>query len=281
MLALFLLAASVYEAPGPPQPKNRIDELVFANLQRLGIQPAALSSDAVFLRRAYLDLTGTLPTVEEARKFLADPNRPQLIDNLLQREEFADYWANKWSDALRIKAEFPINLWPNAAQAYHHWLRSAISENKPYDHFARTLLTESGSNFRDPPVNFYRAMQNRDPQGIAQTVALTFMGVEKLPTDRLAGMASFFSRIGFKETQEWKEEIVLFDRSKPLRTHRPPSPTARPSKLAPNADPREVFAGWLISPEEPVVRPSHRQPHLALALGQRADRQGSPCLSGA
>lgn len=199
MLALFLLAASVYETPGPPQPKNRIDQLVFANLQRLDIQPAALSSDAVFLRRAYLDLTGTLPTVEEARNFLADPDRARLIDNLLQREEFADYWANKWSDLLRVKAEFPINLWPNAAQAYHHWLRSAISQNKPYDIFARELLTESGSNFRTPPVNFYRAMQNRSPEGIAQTVALTFMGVraEKWPPGQLAGLASFFSRIGF------------------------------------------------------------------------------------
>ena len=133
MLALFLLAASVYEAPDPPRPKNQIDRLVFANLDRLGIHPAALSSDAVFLRRAYLDLTGTLPTANEARRFLGETNpnkRAELIDSLLNREEFADYWANKWSDLLRIKAEFPINLWPNAAQAYHHWLRSAISTGK-------------------------------------------------------------------------------------------------------------------------------------------------------
>ena len=69
----------------------------------------------------------------------------------------------KWGDVLRIKAEFPVNLWPNAAQAYHRWVRASIAENKPYDKFARELLTSSGSNFRVGPVNFYRAIQNRTP----------------------------------------------------------------------------------------------------------------------
>ena len=88
-----------------------------------------------------------------------------MIDRLLERDELADYWAMKWSDLLRIKAEFPINLWPNAAQAYYHWIRTSIRENKPYDRFARELLTSSGSNFRVPPVNFYRAIQSRQPDG--------------------------------------------------------------------------------------------------------------------
>src|SRR5690349_8260627 len=98
----------IFESPEPVRPRGRIDELVFANLQRLGIPPAALSSDAVFLRRAYLEIIGTLPTPEEARDFLQSPDRPALIDKLLDREEFADYWANKWCDILRVKAEFPI-----------------------------------------------------------------------------------------------------------------------------------------------------------------------------
>ena len=71
----------------------------------------------------------------------------------------------KWSDLLRVKAEFPINLWPNAAQAYHHWIRASIKDNMPYDRFVRELLTASGSNFRVPPVNFYRAVQNKEPAG--------------------------------------------------------------------------------------------------------------------
>ena len=108
----------------------------------------------------------------------------------------------KWSDLLRVKAEFPINLWPNAAQAYHRWIRTCIKENMPYDRFVRELLTASGSNFRVPPVNFYRAVQSREPQAIAQAVALTFMGAraEKWPKERLAGMAAFFSQVGYKST---------------------------------------------------------------------------------
>jgi hypothetical protein len=248
-------SAAVFESRMPVVPQGRIDELVFAHLKQLGIQPANLSSDAVFLRRAYLDTIGTLPTIEEARKFLDDTNpgkRAALIEALLEREEFADYWANKWCDLLRVKAEFPINLWPNAAQTYHHWVRASLHENKPYDRFVREMLTESGSNFRNAPVNFYRAMQNRQPQGIAQTVALTFMGTraEKWPAAQLADMAAFFSRIGYKETGEWKEEIVFFSAAKPA-VARARFPDGADVKFAPDQDPREVFANWLISPKNP------------------------------
>ena len=176
-----------------------------------------LCSDAVFVRRVYLDVIGTLPTAKEAREFIQDPDtknkRRRLIDRLLERDEFAEYWAMKWGDILRIKAEFPVNLWPNAAQAYHRWVRASIAENKPYDKFARELLTSSGSNFRVGPVNFYRAIQNRTPEGIATAVALTFMGAraEAWPKDRLPGMAAFFSQIGYKPTREWKEEDVFWD----------------------------------------------------------------------
>ena len=204
-----------FESPAPLSAQSPIDARVFDRLKRLDIQPAFLSSDAVFLRRAYLDVIGTLPTAQEAAQFLADRDpakRAALIDRLLERPEFADYWAMKWSDLLRVKAEFPIDLWPNAAQAYHHWIRAAIRENQPYDRFVRELLTGSGSNFRDAPVNFYRAMQSKEPPAIAQTVALTFMGTraENWPPERLAAMAGFFSQIGYKETGEWKEEIVYF-----------------------------------------------------------------------
>lgn len=208
--------ASVYESDVPPVADNPVDKLVFAKLRQLGIQPA-LCSDAVFVRRAYIDIIGTLPTAEEVRDFLNDPDRANkrrvLIDRLLERDEFADYWAMKWGDILRIKAEFPVNLWPNAAQAYHRWVRASIVSNKPYDVFARELLTSSGSNFRVGPVNFYRAVQNRTPEGIASAVALTLMGAraEAWPAERLAGMAVFFSQIGYKPTSEWKEEHVFWD----------------------------------------------------------------------
>ena len=148
--------------------RTKSTKLVFGRLQRLGIQPANLCSDAVFVRRVYLDVIGTLPTAQEASAFLSDqdPNkRRALIDRLLEREEFADYWAMKWGDLLRVKSEFPINLWPNAVQAYHRWIRTCLKENMPYDRFVREMLTASGSNFRVPQVNFYRAVQSKEPAG--------------------------------------------------------------------------------------------------------------------
>ncbi|MGO9199971.1 MAG: DUF1553 domain-containing protein [Limisphaerales bacterium] len=281
---------TVFETAPAPAATGRIDKLVFAQLARLNIQPV-LCSDAVFVRRAYLDVIGTLPRAKEAGDFIRDADtdnkRRLLIDRLLERDEFADYWAMKWGDILRIKAEFPVNLWPNAAQAYHRWVRASLAQNKPYDEFAREMLTASGSNFRVGPVNFYRAMQSRTPEGIASTVALTFMGArtESWPANRLAGMTAFFSRIGYKPTSEWKEEHVFWD---PLGSSALPGNSApgraaiaeigHPSKrlselsipaptnpvpleavfpdgvkveLPPDSDPRGIFAEWLISPRNP------------------------------
>jgi hypothetical protein len=264
----------VFESSAALSPEGQIDKLVLAQLSAKGIEPA-LCSDAVFVRRAYLDVIGTLPTAKEAREFIEDPDtrnkRRRLIDRLLERDVFADYWAMKWGDLLRIKAEFPVNLWPNAAQAYHRWVRASIAANKPYDQFAREMLTSSGSNFRVGQVNFYRAMQNRTPEGIASTVALTFMGAraEAWPKERLAGMAAFFSQIGYKPTREWKEEHVFWDplNSSALFTNGlPPEATVLPTNSAPQVvtfpngkqiklpadrDPREVFADWLITPKNP------------------------------
>ncbi len=285
------VSSDPFEGEAAPVPRTKIDELVFARLHQLGIPLPAVCSDAVFVRRVYVDVIGTLPTAKEAKEFIQDPDtknkRRLLIDRLLQRDEFADYWSMKWGDILRIKAEFPVNLWPNAAQAYHRWVHASIAENKPYDKFAREMLTASGSNFRVGPVNFYRAIQDRTPEGIAGAVALTFMGAraESWPTNRLAGMAVFFSQVGYKPTSEWKEEHVFWDplgastvpgNSAPGRaavaaigqatnsvpqpaipagTNRGPPVATFPDgtqiKLPPNRDPREVFADWLITPKNP------------------------------
>jgi hypothetical protein len=239
---------------------GRIDDLAFDRWKRLGIQPANPCSDEVFVRRAYLDVIGTLPSPEEASQFLSDqdPNkRSALIDRLLARNEFADYWAMKWSDLLRVKSEFPINLWPNAVQAYYRWIRTSIKHDLPYDRFVRQLLVSNGSNFRVPEVNFYRAVQSKEPQTIAQAVALTFMGARagNWPKARLEGMAAFFSQIGYKSTAEWKEEIVYFDPQKSAPGGCPLGPAVfpdgAPARLAPGQDPRGVFADWLLAPENP------------------------------
>jgi hypothetical protein len=263
VLAVLLLAgggvwaATPYEQPGPLTPANRIDEIVFAHLRALNIEPAQLCSDPVFVRRVYLDVTGTLPTAAEARAFILDSNpakRPELIEQLLARDEYADYLALKWGDVLRIKAEFPINLWPNAAQCYHGWLRDVIRTNLPADQFARELLTASGSNFEVPPVNFYRAMQNRSPAGIAQSVAQTLMGerADHWPSNDLASLAVFFANVGYKYTEEWKEEIIYFNPASTNAGALNGSPVAavfpngKKVTLSPDRDPRVVFADWLV-----------------------------------
>jgi len=278
-----------FETQATPIAHGRIDKLVFGKLNQLGLEPPPVCSDAVFFRRVHLDVIGTLPTAAEAREFILDQNpnkRSALIDRLLEREEFATYWAMKWGDLLRIKAEFPVNLWPNAAQAYHRWVLASLAANKPYDQFARELLTSSGSNFRVGPVNFYRAVQNRTPEGLATAAALTFMGTrtESWLSNRLAGLTVFFSQVGYKPTSEWKEEHVFWDpvgastvpgNSAPgkaavaaigqgtnsatltlpsLTNHAPPVatfPDGSQITLPPDRDPREIFADWLITPKNP------------------------------
>ena len=273
---------SPYESRAGFPSESPLDPFVFPKLQSLNARPA-LCSDAVFVRRAYLDVIGTMPTAQEAKEFIEDADaknkRRLLINRLLERDEFADYWSMKWGDMLRIKAEFPVNLWPNAAQAYHRWVRASLAENKPYDRFVREMLTSSGSNFRVGPVNFYRAVQNRTPEGIASAVALAFMGtrMDRWPTNHLAGMAVFFSQIGYKPTREWKEENVFWD---PLLSTSsatngiaprvtnsfmqyavvPPTNVVPREAVFPGGgkitlplgrDPRELFADWLITPENP------------------------------
>ncbi len=231
---------------------SRIDTLVSAGLKNRGIKPALLCSDEVFIRRVYLDVIGTLPSPPEIRKFLEDSNpnkRISLINRLLEREEFVDYWTLKWCDLLRVKSEFPINLWPNAVQAYYHWIHDCIRTNMPYDQFVRELLTSSGSNFRVPQVNFYRAIQGRQPSDIARTVALTFMGTryESLPQSTRTNMEVFFSQVAYKKTAEWKEEIVYLNPA-PVGPREAVFPDGKTVQIRPEDDPRRVFADWLTEP---------------------------------
>lgn len=244
-----------FEADRPAVSANALDDLVLRALRKRDIRPANPCSDEVFVRRVYLDVIGTLPDPVEVNEFLQDrrpDKRAILIDALLNRDEFADYWSLKWCDLLRVKAEFPINLWPNAVQAYHRWIRDSIRDNKPYDQFVRELLTSSGSNFRVPPVNFYRAVQGREPPAIAAAVALTFMGtrLDSWPDARRADMAAFFSRITYKQTAEWKEEIVCLNPAPagPLAVVFPDDTRMR---IPEDQDPRLAFADWLIRPGNP------------------------------
>lgn len=232
--------------------QGKIDNLVFAALSKAGLEPARPCSDEVFVRRVYLDVIGMLPETSEVVAFLGDSRpdkRAVLIDSLFARGEYADYWTMRWCDLLRVKSEYPINLWPNAVQAYQRWIHEAVRDNLPYDRMARALLTSSGSNFRAPQVNFYRAIQGRGPQPLAAAVALTFMGsrIDKWPADRKAGMEALFSRVCYKPTAEWKEEIVCLDPA-PCDSLNAVLPDGRKLCLEPGADPRVAFADWLLTP---------------------------------
>jgi hypothetical protein len=238
-----------YEASAWSTPETSIDRIVAAELKTKGLSLWAPASDSVFLRRVYLDLIGAMPTRQEAESFLADTDpdkRPRLIARLFDREEYADYLSLRLGDILRIKSEFPSNLWPNAVQAYHRWIREAVRGNMPYDSFARELLTSSGSNFRVPQGNFYRAVQARDPASLAATVSLTFLGTrfQTLSEPARADMAVLFSRIGYKKTLEWKEEIVFSD-SRALDRREFVMPDGGRIKLGLDTDPRVAFADWL------------------------------------
>jgi len=254
---VFCLMTAVFGLDSKSLPSEVIDRLVLKKLDELNIPPSEICTDSVFLRRVYLDVIGTLPTQKDVQHFLNDSSKEKrsvLIETLLHRAEFADYWSLKWGDLLRIKSEFPSKLWPNAVQAYHRWIWISLKQNIPYDQFARALLTESGSNFREPPVNFFRAVATRTPMELARVTALTLMGtrIEKWPLERQKQLAAFFGQVAYKSTAEWKEEIVFFDPEKQFldpKTKKPVVaifPDGTRPEIKKGEDPRRVFATWLI-----------------------------------
>ncbi len=212
--------------------------------------------DEVFLRRAYLTVAGRLPTVEEAREFLRDRSvgkRGRLVDRLLDSEEFADLAAMRLADLLRIKSEFPINLWPNAVQAWHYRLAADIRADRSWRDMAYEMLTASGSNFRRPAANFFRASADRTPAGLAKAVAHTFLGInfEELTEAQQLAFAAFFSRVRYKGTDEWKEEIVYTDFEPATVTAAFPGADTFITMEAPAEDPRRRFADWLTADDNP------------------------------
>lgn len=255
-LTAAIAAPAIAPAAVPSASNNVVDQAVLATLHREGADLWPTCPDDVFFRRVYIDLIGTVPTPQATYAFLMDksPNkREALIDSLFNRPEFADFWSLKWCDILRVKSEFPINMWPDAVEAYHKWIHDAIRDNMPYDKFVRALLTSSGSNFRVPPVNFYRGIQGRDAAAIARAVALTLMGcrIDTWPKAQRDGFTAFFSRVAYKHTHEWKEEIVFLDPAPLDHPVKAVFPDGKAVSIPPDKDPREVFANWLISPSNP------------------------------
>jgi hypothetical protein len=252
--------------------RNFLDEQVLAKLQALRIPPSPPCDDATFVRRAFLDCIGTLPTAEEARAFLADPSadkRDRLIDSLLSRPEFADYWAYKWADLLLISSQ---RLRPKALESYYNWVHAAVAENKPWDLFVRELVTATGSTFDNGAANFYALHQ--DPEDMAETVAQAFMGLsincakchnhplEKWTNDQYYAFANLFSRVRAKG---WGGDyrsgdglrIVYSDTQGELiqPSHGAPQPPCpldgQPLAFEATDDRRIAVADWLTSPGNP------------------------------
>ena len=207
---------------------------------------SAQCSDEVFLRRAYLAVTGSLPTAQTCERFLDDDNfkkRERLVSRLVNSELSFKYMQMHWGDILRIKSEFPSNLWPNGVQAYNRWIYEQLMNNVPYDKMVRELLLSEGSNFRSPAVNFYRGFQQRTPENFYKNINLLFLGNR----DCRDNGHLCFSQVRFKSTKEWKEEIIYLDYHKKVyytQIELEDGTTLTPQQ---DSDWREVYVNWLTS----------------------------------
>jgi hypothetical protein len=246
---------------------NFIDDHVLRKLRELRLPPSAQCSDAEFIRRAYLDAAGILPTAEELSKFLSDKStdkRAKLIDALLERPEFVDYWAYKWCDVMLVSTR---KLPQPAMWAFYRSIRQAVADNTPWDRFARDLLLASGSSLHHGAGNFF--VLHKDTAELTESAAVTFLGMsitcarchnhplEKWTQDQYWSLANLFSRVGMKNGDR-AGEVVLYPATEGNVLHprrqvpMPPTPLdGRPIALSDPADRRAHFADWLTSPENP------------------------------
>jgi len=247
--------------------RNYIDGLVYAKLAALHLKPSPVASDSDWVRRVCLDLIGTLPTPEEAKAFLADTRpdkRARLVEALMARPEYVDFWTYKWADLLRVNRGM---LKDKGMWAFYGWVHDSVRTNKPWNRMAREILTSSGNTFTDGPANFYRAA--RTPQELAENVSQTFLGIrltcarchnhplEKWTQNDYYQMANFFSRVGRKVNDDvWVNDAMTVttlaagDLEQPrLGRPLPPKPLGGPElALRAPGDRRAFLADWMTSP---------------------------------
>jgi hypothetical protein len=264
-------------------PAHFIDRHVLAKLEQLGVPPSGLCTDGEFLRRASLDITGTLPTAAEAEKFLADKDpkkRDKLVDDLLGRPAYASYFALKWGDILRNRRTGVVGLGGGRArtEAFHGWIRDGLAKNKPYDRFVREILTARGDVLGDagqPPVAWYHVLKT--PQLLVDDTAQAFLGTriqcaqchhhpyEKWSQDDYWGLASFFARVQTAPAKgavprDGKGLLTLSIArdgkavSPQGKTYTQPKPLGgEPLTVPPGDDPRERLAEWMTRPDNPFL----------------------------
>ncbi len=265
-----------------PPSYGKIDELVAAKWQRMKILPSGLCSDAEFVRRAYLDLTGLPPTADETRAFIADAAEPRarreaLVVKLIGSDPYIEHWTNKWGDLLQVNRKF---LASEGAVALRKWIRDEVAQNTPYDQFARKIVAADGSNKDNPAASYFKIL--RDPASTIENTTHLFLGVrfnctkchdhpfEKWTQDQYYETAAFFARVGLKaDPQSGGRNIggTAVEGAKPLYEivyEKPDGEVTheRTSKVAPPKFPyeckyeapekatrRQQFAAWLTSPD--------------------------------
>ena len=233
------------------------------------ILPSELCTDEEFVRRVYLDAIGELPTVEEAARFLADESpdkRSKIIDQLLERPEYAAFWAQRWGDLLRLNKK---KVTEAGVHKFYRWILTSWRDNKPYDQFLRELLTATGSTFDSPAANYYRAAA--DTNDCTETTAQLFLGIriqcakchnhpfERWTQDNYYGIGAFFNRVKRKNTQVADEMIVWVSRSGEVTQPRtgqqmqPWLPLKGNAEIPADSDRRQSLVDWMVSPENPFV----------------------------
>jgi len=240
--------------------RNWIDELVLTKLQSLQLPPSPRSTDHEFIRRLFIDTIGILPTAEETRAFAADAapdKRDRLIEAVLKRPEFVDYWSYKWSDLLLVTKR---KLKGAAMWSYYGWIRDQVASNTPWDVFAQRLLTAQGSSLENGAANYF--VIHQDPRQLAETTAQTFLGfsmncakchnhpMEKWTNSDYYGFANLFARVRFKAGAQDGENIVFAvtdgDLVQPLTGKpQPPRPLDAQPIASGQADRRAPMAAWL------------------------------------
>ncbi|MBI4908824.1 MAG: DUF1553 domain-containing protein [Acidobacteria bacterium] len=248
--------------------RNYIDDLVAKKLRSLNLAPSAQASDEAFLRRAYLDAAGILPTPEEVEQFLADKSpdkRAKAVERIFEKDEFSDYWAYKWSDLMLVSSR---RLAPNSMWAFYNWIRDSVKANKPWDQFARDIFTASGSTRSNGALNYF--FLHKDPIDLTENVTQAFLGqrltcarchnhpLEKWTQKQYYQMANLFARVGIKSNTMDVNDVVVFAKTTGDVNHprllRPLAPTpldGDPMALDSTVDRRQHFAMWLTSPKNP------------------------------
>jgi hypothetical protein len=265
------LGADVQSSPAP---KNFLDELVFAKLATLGIPASVPCDDATFIRRVTIDIAGRLPTPAETRAFVADEDplkRERWIDQLLASQDYADYFANKWSAVLRNKRAAPE--FAHGTFSFHSWLRQSLYGNKPYDQLVREIVAAAGEPSQNPPVIWYRELKDTNQQ--VEDTAQLFLGTrlqcarchhhpfEKWSQQDYYGFAAFFSRVGRKAGELPGEQVIYHDRgaasAKNPKTGVAVPPAglgAPPANVAADRDPRQALVDWMAADDNPFFAPA-------------------------